>query len=790
MLTHPQHRYAQLRVSTVHTVQNFEVIIVSRLLYRLGRAAYTHRLKFIAVWLLLFAAAAVAAGALAKPPSNSFSIPGAESVEAQEEISRRFNTSEDELTAPTGMIVVKAKEGTLSDPEQAVKIDAIVDKLKHSDALKSKDMIVNPVAADAAMRQGNPNSADVDEQSPLSPDKTTGIIQVMFDAAKMQDVDKNKVADVTKLLKDNADGLDIAYTGNAFDGAEQPGMQSELMGVLVAAVVLLVTFGSLVAAGMPLATAIVGVLLGSLGINAASGLTDSIDQNTATLATMIGLAVGIDYALFILSRFRSELIQYVDGHNLTPKELAQRIRSIPRNERAHLAGLAVGKAGTAVVFAGLTVIIALVALVIINIPSMSAMSLGAAGTVAIAVLVAIGLLPAILGLWGTRAFAARMPFIKAPDPEQETPTMGARWVHMIRKHPALFLVAGVLTLALLAIPAAQLRLAMPTGGNAAAPGSPSRTAYTMIEDAFGPGRQAPMIALVDVASLPEQQRPEAFATAVRDFAGMDGVKNAQVAAVNDAGDAAQVMIIPSHDATDKRTVDLLHNLRDHKSDFQEQTGASYRITGMAPIVQDLSDRLSGVLIPYVAIVVALAFVLLMVVFRSIWVPLIAALGFALSVAATFGITVLIWQEGFAGLVSDPQPLISQLPIILIGIVFGLAMDYQVFLVTRMREGYHHGMNAGPAVVYGFKHGARVVTAAALIMISVFAAFMFMDLQLIKVMGFALATAVLFDAFIVRMTIIPATMFLLDARAWSIPRWLGRLLPNVDIEGEKLTSGLA
>lgn len=788
MLTHPQHRYAQLHVSTVHTVQNFEVIIVSRLLYRLGRAAYTHRLKFIAMWLLLFAAAAVAAGALAKPPSNSFSIPGAESVEAQEEISRRFNTSEDELTAPTGMIVVKAKEGTLSDPEQAVKVDAIIDKLKHSDALKSKDMIVNPVAADAAMRQSNPNSADVDELSPLSPDKTTGIIQVMFDAEKAQDVDKNKVADVTKLLK-NADGLDVAYMGNAFDGAEQPGMQSELVGVLVAAVVLLVTFGSLVAAGMPLATAIVGVLLGMLGINAASGLTDSVDQNTTTLAVMIGLAVGIDYALFILSRFRSELIQYVDGHNLTPKELAQRLRSIPRDERAHLAGLAVGKAGTAVVFAGLTVIIALVALVIINIPSVSAQSLGAAATVAIAVLVAVGLLPAILGLWGTRAFAVRVPFVKAPDPEQESLTMGTRWVHMIRKHPALFLVAGILALALLAIPAAQLRLATPTGGNAAAPGSPGRTAYTMVEDAFGPGRQAPMIALVDVASTPEQQRSEVFATAVRDFSRMDGVKNAQVAAVNDAGDAAQVLIVPSHNATDKRTVDLLHNLRDHQSDFKEQTGASYRITGMAPIVQDLSDRLSGVLIPYVAIVVALAFALLMVVFRSIWVPLIAALGFALSVAATFGITVLIWQEGFAGLVADPQPLISQLPIILIGIVFGLAMDYQVFLVTRMREGYHHGMNAGAAVVYGFKHGARVVTAAALIMISVFSAFIFMDQQFIKVMGFALATAVLFDAFIVRMTIIPATMFLLDARAWSIPRWLGRLLPNVDIEGEKLTSGL-
>src|SRR5690606_33048253 len=276
--------------------------------------------------------------------------------------------------------------------------------------------------------------------------------------------------------------------------------------------------------------------------------------------------------------------------------------------------------------------------------------------------------------------------------------------------------------------------------------------------------------------------------AVDQIQAFDGVENAQIIETNEAGDAAQVLITPEYGATDERAASVLEEIRSGAEGFGQETGGTYSVTGVTPIYEDISERLTEVLLPYVGIVLALAFVLLMLVFRSIWVPLIAALGFGLSVAATFGITVAIWQEGWLGIISDPQPVISFLPIMLIGIVFGLAMDYQVFLVSRMREGWVHGKTAHNAVANGFKHGARVVTAAALIMISVFAAFMLNDEQFIKVMGFALAVAVLFDAFIVRMTIIPAVMFLLGERAWGLPRWLDKILPTVDVEGSALETG--
>ena len=443
------------------------------------------------------------------------------------------------------------------------------------------------------------------------------------------------------------------------------------------------------------------------------------------------------------------------------------------------------------IFAGLTVLIALAALSIINIPFLTAMALAAALTVAIAVIVAITLLPAIMGLIGTKVFAGRAPIVKAPDPENDKPTMGLKWVRVIRKKPALWLVASAVLLVLLAIPAMNLRLAMPSDGSMAK-GTPNRVAYEMTEEGFGAGRNAPMVALVEYGSLDGKQKAAAAQEAVATLQGTDGVDNAQIVQTNgdphnpaDMGTAAQVLITPSYGATDARAADVLEQMRAEEAGYTDKTGASYAITGVTPMYEDISQRLSDVLIPYIAIVLVLAFILLMVVFRSIWVPLIAALGFGLSVAATFGVTVALWQEGFGGIIDDPQPIISFLPIMLIGIVFGLAMDYQVFLVTRMREGWAHGKTAGNATANGFKHGARVVTAAALIMISVFAAFIMADEPFIKVMGFALATAVFFDAFIVRMTFIPATMFLLDEHAWKFPTWLGKIIPAVDVEGESL-----
>ncbi|AKK02705.1 MMPL family transporter [Corynebacterium epidermidicanis] len=765
-------------------------------LYKLGKNAYLNRWRYLAIWLIILVAVGGSATAFSKNTSSSFSIPGLDSVVTQEKMKERFPDSVDPTSEPTAQIVIQAPEGkTLNDEEQKNAVNSLMGDLQAKDYLIRKEQLVSPAMAAMGMKQqlsqakaaqGVPPDqieADFKVLSPLSEDGRTGIASVTFDAATSMDVSSEDLADLQQTLDEPRDGITVSYGGQVMQGNNAIGGASELIGLAIAALVLMITFGSFVAAGMPLISAVVGVAVGLLGITLGTAFTDSINDMTPTLASMIGLAVGIDYALFIVSRFRSELISRI-GNDLSPAELAQAIKRTSREQRAEAMGFAVGKAGSAVVFAGLTVIIALTALTIINIPFLSAMALAAAATVVIAVAVALSFLPALLGALGTKAFAGKVPAVKAPDPEDEKPTMGLKWVRRIRKHPLIHLVAGVAFLALLAIPAGNLRLAMPTDGSANL-GSPARIAYDTTAEAFGPGRNAPMIALIDLADVQPEGRQEAVAKAVETFATTEGVANAQVVKTTDSLDTAQVLITPQFGATDERASETLARLREHAAAFNSETGGTYGITGATPIFDDISQRLQDVLLPYVAIVLALAFLVLMLVFRSIWVPLIAAAGFALSVAATFGVTVGFFQEGWLGLIEDPQPLLSFLPIMLIGLVFGLAMDYQVFLVTRMREGWAHGKTAGNATSNGFKHGARVVTAAALIMISVFAAFMLQDAVFIKTMGFALAVAVLFDAFVVRMMIIPATMFLLDERAWWLPSWIDKILPKVDIEGESL-----
>lgn len=774
---------------------------MSKFLYKIGSLAYRKKWPFLAFWMVLLIATATLAGLFAKPTTSSFSIPGIDSVVTMEKMQERFPASEDATSAPTGSVVIQAPEGgTLTDPEVSAEVNAMLAEIRDTGVLTDPDTsVIDPVMAAQGLAaqmtpqlqaQGVPEekiAADLASISPLSPDETTGIVSMTFDAPAVMDVSASDRQAVTDILDEYNEGdLTVVYNGNVFGAAATTiNMTSEVIGLLVAAVVLIVTFGSFIAAGMPLISAIIGVGIGVLGVSLATVFSDDINDMTPVLATMIGLAVGIDYALFIVSRFRNELISQSGANDLEPKELAQRLRTMDLATRSHAMGMAVGTAGSAVVFAGITVLIALVALSIINIPFLTAMALAAGATVLIAVLIAISFLPALVSLLGTRIFAARLPGPKVPDPEDERPTMGLKWVRRIRKHPLAHLLVGVILLGLIALPAANMRLAMPTDGTAT-PGTAPRTAYDMTADAFGPGRNAPMIALVDAADVAEEERPLIFGQAVEQFLGTEGVANAQITQTTENFDTAQVLITPEFDAIDERTSETLAQLRADVSEFEDTTGATYGITGVTPIYDDISERLSDVLIPYIAIVLILAFIVLLLVFRSIWVPLIAALGFGLSVAATFGATVAIFQEGWLGIISDPQPILSFLPIMLIGLVFGLAMDYQIFLVTRMREGFTKGKTAGNATSNGFKHGARVVTAAALIMISVFAAFIAQDMSFIKTMGFALAIAIFFDAFIVRMTIIPATMFLLGDKAWWLPKWLDRIVPNIDVEGEALS----
>ncbi|QCB28073.1 MMPL family transporter [Corynebacterium endometrii] len=773
---------------------------MSRFLYRLGSWSYRKVWPFLAFWLVLLIALGGLTAAFAKSPNPNFAMPDMDSTVTQEKMSERFGTGSDAMSEPSGTIVIQAPEGaTLTDQAVMGEMDAMIEELKATGALTGTEQLVNPVLAAGGMAQqmgqqmaaeGMPQEqidSNLAALSPLSPDQTTGTLSVSFDAEEVMAIDPADRDAVTQILDEyNRGDLTVKYQGNAFNSmSEGMDMTAEVIGLIVAAIVLLVTFGSFVAAGMPLISAVIGVGVGILGVQISTVFTDSVSEMTPMLASMIGLAVGIDYALFIVARFRNELITSSGLNDLSPKELAAELKKMDKGTRAHAMGMALGTAGSSVVFAGITVVIALAALTIIGIPFLSTMAIAAAATVAVAVLVALTAIPGLLGLLGTKIFAGKVPGPKVPDPEDEKPTMGLKWVRQIRQRPVLNLVAGVAVLGILAVPAANLSLAMPTDGTAKL-GSPQRDAYEMTSDAFGPGRNAPMVAFVDTADIEAQERPLAYGAILDKFNSTNGVVNAQIVATTENMDAAQVLITPTTGATDAATTDTLNALREYQGQFQEDTGATFGITGVTPIFDDISERLTDVLLPYIAIVLVLAFIVLLLVFRSIWVPLIAALGFALSMAAAFGITVAIWQEGFAGIIDDPQPLLSFLPIMLIGLTFGLAMDYQVFLVTRMREGFIHGKTAGNATSNGFKHGARVVTAAALIMISVFAAFILIDEPFIKTMGFALAVGVAFDAFIVRMMIIPATMFLLGDKAWWIPRWLDKILPNMDIEGEALS----
>ena len=604
--------------------------------------------------------------------------------------------------------------------------------------------------------------ADAAALSPLSEDGRVGQISFQLDVETVADVEPSTIEALEDTLAEHrTDGLRVEANGSGSVGMAEIDGTSELIGIAVALVVLVLTFGSLVAAGMPILTAIFGVGIGIMGVTAMTAFTD-IGSTTPMLATMIGLAVGIDYTLFILARYRSEL------HHTDDREEA--------------VGISVGTAGSAVVFAGLTVLIALAALAVVRIPFLTTMGIAAAVTVFIAVLVALTLLPAVLGLLKSKTFAGRVRrYSPRRDADGAILNNGVRWARLVGRRPAVVALLAVVGLGALAVPLKDLHLAFPTDSTAATD-TTQRQASDLVAEAFGPGRDAPLLVVVDAR---EADDPQAAYGAVTEWAAQqDDVVNAQVVAMNEAGTGAQVLVTPSSGAEDTATQDLLQSLRDGQAAIEDDTGTELGVTGLTAITTDVSERLSDALPVYLLVVVGLAFVLLMLVFRSVLVPLTATFGFLMSVLATLGITVAVFQEGALGLM-EGQPIVSFMPIFLIGLVFGLAMDYQVFLVTRMREAHVHGMGTREAVVDGFRNSARVVTAAAAIMISVFAAFILIDEPIIKSMGFALAVAVLFDAFVVRMTLIPALMYLLGEKAWWLPRWLDRLLPDVDVEGEKL-----
>ncbi|MGW1996035.1 MMPL family transporter [Embleya sp. NPDC001921] len=717
---------------------------MASLLYRLGRLSFRQRRYFAFVWIVLLAACAFAAATAPAAEDDGFSMPGTESQRAFDLMDERFPGGNAE--GADARIVFAAPDGR---------------KVTAGDSRAAVDRVVEAVARGAQVKEVlNPFTQD---DNTVGKDGTTAYTTVTYNAVgdDLTEATKKSLMDAVQDGRDA--GLTVEVGGSAVDAGPELGGVTELIGIGVAAVVLFLTFRALVAAGLPLITALVGLAAGICAIIAAG-----MSTTTITLALMLGLAVGIDYALFIVSRYRAER---AEGH--TAEEAA---------------GLAVGTAGSAVVFAGATVVIALAGLSVAGVPMLTDMGLAAAGTVVVAVLVALTLLPALLGFFPRAVLPRAHRAPGQPSPPAKEPA-GSRWARFVIRRPLAVLLLSVAGLGVVAAPALDLQLTLP-GDEAQPTSTTQRHAYDALADGFGAGFNGPLTVVVDAKDAADPKTVVTRATEI--LTATDGVVDVSPAVFNEAGDTAVVTAVPGTGPSATATKDLVKAIRTQANELEADAGASMLVTGRTAMNIDVSNKVTAALIPYLAVVVGLAVVLLMVVFRSVLVPLKAALGFLLSVAASFGVIVAVFQWGWLGGplgVAQTGPVMSMMPIFLIGVVFGLAMDYEVFLVTRVREAFVRGEQPSQAIVTGFRHSARVVVAAAVIMIAVFAGFIGMTDSMIKMLGLGLASAVFFDAFIVRMTMVPAALALLGRTAWWLPRWLGRVLPDMDVEGEKLTGRL-
>ena len=741
---------------------------MSTLLFSLGRWSYRHPWRVIVSWLLLLALAGGGVALFAKSLDNSFSIPGTEAEEGLLALERTFP----QASGTSAQLIVVAPDGTVVDDEPVAGILAgVVDELG---ALDDVLAVTDPF--------------DDLISGTVSDDRQAAIVRLQF-AGEFTDVSDdtldalNRIADETRERMPS--GSEVAMGGDLFSTSIPALSLIEAVGVLVALFVLIVTFRSFAVAWFPLVSALIGVALAMALVFVATAFA-TISSTTPMLAIMLGLAVGIDYALFIVARHQDQVRAGVE-----PEESAAR---------------ATGTAGSAVVFAGTTVLIALVGLSLANIPFLTVMGIAAAVAVAVAVLVAVTITPALLGL-------AKDRVVGWPRRERRKParskTGGAtrprrgfaeRWVTAVTRHPIVTTVAVVAGLAVVAIPAGSLHLALPNAGQQPT-SSQARQAYDLTAEHFGPGSNGPLIMTgtivtsTDPLGLMDDLRAE--------IERIPGVKEVALATPNETADTGLIQIVPTTAPDDPATADLVRELRAQHDRLLDEYGVDLKVTGFTAVGIDISDRLGGALLPFGLFVVGLSLVLLMIVFRSIWVPVTAAAGYLLSIVASFGIVAAVFEWGWfadALHVTRTGPVISFMPIILMGVLFGLAMDYQVFLVSRMREDYVHTLRARDgraerataiaAVRSGFTASARVVTAAAVIMFAVFAAFVPESDSSIKPIALGLAAGVAIDAFVVRMTLIPAVMTLLGEKAWWMPRGLERALPHFDIEGEAVERALA
>ncbi|WP_216586962.1 MMPL family transporter [Streptomyces brasiliscabiei] len=761
---------------------------MSVLLYRLGGFAYRKPWYVIGGWLAVVAAVV---GLLVAAPvklSSEVRIDGTPSQQVVDDLAGSLP----EASGGQGMLAFRAPDGARIGDEKVqgallAAVDAVyghdhvvdVRKTLAKEAAKGDSSPLLRAQAAVAQAAGQPSPGrtpvplQVDGQPVpgivVSADGSAALMQFQFDE-QTYELPSGTIDSTVEAAERQAarGGLEVLPSASMMEIPEVVGV-AEIVGVAVAAIVLLVTLGSVVAAGLPLAIALVGVTVGVGGAFTLSTVFE-IHSLTAVLALMLGLAVGIDYALFIVNRERRLILD--DG--LDAYEATSR---------------AIGTAGSAVFFAGSTVIIALTGLLVVGITLLSTMAIVAAATIAIAVLLVLTLLPALLGLVKERICPARTRHRveRAADTEHPSPTRATRWGTRLIRHKYPALAAAFLVPVILAVPAADMRMGLPSGASYNSD-TAQRQSYELVSEAFGPGYNGPLMIAVDSDTGGRPLTPATLTAVTAGLKDVRGATSVSLAGMNNAGTTAILVLVPGSGPNDDATKDLVTAVRDESARMSEATGTRIGVTGFTALAIDVSDRLGDVLPLYVATVLGLSLIVLLLVFRSVMVPVTATLGFLLTIAATFGVTTAVfqwgWLQALIGL-DATAPVVSLLPIIITGVLYGLAMDYQMFLVTSMREAHVHGATPLNATVNGFARAGSVVVAAATIMVSVFAGFVFNAHPMIKQAGFALAAGILIDAFVIRMTLIPATMALAREKAWWLPAWLDRLLPDLDVEGDRL-----
>jgi putative drug exporter of the RND superfamily len=699
-----------------------------------------HRKTVIIGWIVALIGIGMLASSVGSDFSEDFKLPSSDSTDAFELLENKFP----EQAGDTATIVFKADAGVES-PAVERRIERV---FSEAEALPHVSEVASPY-------QGGGTAA-------ISDDGKIAYATVQYDVF----TEEIEVKDTEKLTAAaqaaNGDGLQVEVGGQPVEEAraEEEGDSSFAIGLLAAVVVLLITFGSLVAMGLPIVTALFALGVGLSVVTLGTHIFDTAEF-APQLAAMIGLGVGIDYALFILTRFRNGLDEGMDKRDA--------------------AIAAVDTAGRAVLFAGITVIIALMGMFLLGLSFLYGVAVAAAVAVLFTMIAALTLLPALLSLAGSWVDRLRIPGLRSRRPSTAEDTRWFRWSREIQRRPvASALISGGLLL-LLCVPTLSLRLGSNDAGTDPA-GTTTREAYDLLAEGFGPGFNGP---LSIVASLPAKGDDAALVDLRKTLEGEEDVAETTAVMLNPAEDTGVFQVYPEASPQSVDTTELLDRIRDDLiPPVEAETGAQVHVGGITAIFEDFGTAIADKLPLFIGVVVLLSALLLMAVFRSIWVPLKAIVMNLLSIGAAFGLIVAVFQWGWGASligVDGTGPIISFFPIFLFAIVFGLSMDYEVFLMSRIHEEWEHSHDATASVTRGLALTGRVITAAAAIMVTVFLSFMVGEDRIIKLFGLGLASAVFIDAVIIRSVLVPAVMQLLGERAWWLPGWLDRILPKLNVE---------